>query len=236
MSVVSFKKIKEISESVKQTHVIDLGDYIDKQLEGVTIPIRVKSIEESIQLKNNFNPSKESLTITYTPYRRIPKALKDIYAKDGNYRKGITENTYLQVLEYDKDIHKIERRKYRERLFNILIHLDMDYIIEDGKTMWEDAGLKKGDYNGLIDLFSGIIRFENHLDMLDIVIDQIKNGVTDKMIINAHILNYTLRKTVDAIEDEDEKKVFVENLRKAMEKDREDFEKSISKETVKESE
>lgn len=224
MAVINFKNIKKVAEESQKTVNIDLGKFIDKVMDGIVIPIKVKSIEEAIKIKESFkhNDAEDKLTITYKPYSRTPKAFREMYAKEGLYRRGITEVTYFQIIETDKDTQKIERRKYRERLFNILIHLDMDYKNEDGVDMWTDAGLKKNDYNGLIDLFSGIIKYENHLDALDIIVDQVKSGVTDDATIGIQVMNANIRRMIDSIENEDERKVFIESLQNQIDKTREE--------------
>lgn len=211
MSVISLSKIKEISNKSKETYFLDLGKFIDKNLEGISLPIKVKSLEETMSIKSNYDLSKEKLTVEYKPFIRMPKSFRDMYMKTEGYRKGSTENTFFQICKLSEDENKIERNKYRERLFNILIHIDMDYILEESKiSMWEDAGLKKGDYNGLVDIFSDIIKYEKHLDIFDLVIDKLKSGITDEATILASIFEYGVRKTIDSIEDETEKKIFIE--------------------------
>ena len=231
MSVISLKKLKEISNKAKETYLLDLGKFLDKTLEGISLPIKVKSLEETMAIKSNYKLEKEALTVEYKPFRRMPKSFRDMYMKSEDYRKGITENTYFQLCRHSEDENKIERNKYRERLFNILIHIDMDYTVEEsGLSMWEDAGLKKGDYNGLVDIFSGIIRYEKHLDILDLVIDKLKSGVTDDTVILASIYRYGIEKTIESIEDETERKIFIENYNKMIE----EAQKNLNKDTIEE--
>lgn len=211
MAVVSFKKLKEVAEKAKETHLIDLGKYMDKKLEDVVIPVRVKSIEECIKLKNEYKLKNDKLTIKHIPFSRASKAFKKMYMESEDYVKGKTESTYFQICEVDKDETTIERKAYRERLFNILLHFDMDYKTEEGITMWEDAGLKVNDYDGLVTIFSDIIKFDVHLDILDLVIDQLKNGITDEATLSAVVFNFGMRKTIDAIEDEAERQEFIDN-------------------------
>lgn len=218
MSIVSIKKLKEISERSKETQLIDLGKFIDKSLEGIAIPIKVKTFEEVLKIKENCKVKEEKLTIEYKPFIRMPKSFRDLYMKSENYRAGISENTYFQLCKVSDDESKIDRNKYRERLFNILIHIDMDYIVEEnGKTMWEDTGLSKGDYNGLIEIFSNIIVYEKHLDILDVVIDKLKSGITDEAQILASVFQYGISKTIENIEDETERKIFIDNVNQMIE-------------------
>lgn len=212
MAIISISKIKEIAEKNSETHIINLGR-IDKKLEGVNIPIKVKTFEETLKLKNDFKLKKEKLTIEYKPFTRLPTAMKEIIMKDGGYRKGMTENTYYQLIKLNEDEDKIERMKYRERLFNVLIHLDMDYKTDDNKTLWEDSNLSKGDYNGLIDLFSGIIQYETHIDLLELIIDSIRNGAYEDKDLDQVVNMYSIRKYLDTL-NEDERKEFFDNLSK----------------------
>ncbi|MGL6167446.1 MAG: hypothetical protein ACRC0Y_04065 [Fusobacteriaceae bacterium] len=207
MSIVNFKKLKEVSLKSKETHLIDLGKYIDKKLEGVIIPIRVKSIEECIDLKNEFKLKKEKLTIKYKPFTRMTKDFKQMYMESDEYKRGQTENTYFQILEVSKDESTIEKKKYRQRLFNILVHFDMDYLTEEGKNLWEDAGLNKHNYDGLVDIFSDIIKYEIHLDKLDLVIDKIKSGIIDEETLTQSIAMMDLRNYLDTNYDNEEDKV-----------------------------
>ena len=107
----------------------------------------------------------------------------------------------------------------------------MDYILEDSKlSMWEDAGLKKGDYNGLVDLFSGIIKYEKHLDIFDLVIDKLKSGITDESLILASIFEYGVKKTIESIEDETERKLFIENYTNMIEQAQKNLNKEDNEE------
>lgn len=206
MAIVNFKKLKEVSDKAKETHLIDLGKYVDKKLDGVIVPIRVKSIEECIDLKNDFKLKKAKLTIKFKPFRGMPKEFKKMYMESEDYRRGHTENTYFQLLELGTDESNIEKNKYRQRLFNILVHFDMDYVTDEGKTLWEDAGLKKGDYDGLVDIFSGIIKYETHLDKLDLVIDKIKSGIFTEEDLATAIAMYDLKTYLDNNFSTDEEK------------------------------
>lgn len=143
MAVVNFKKLKEVAEKAKQTHLVDLGMYVDNKLKGVVVPVRVKSIEECIKFKEDYKLKSEDLTINFKPFKQLPSKLKEEYRKSDNYRKGEEGSTYVQFVELNNDETKLKRRAYRERLFNILIHFDMDYKTEEGNTLWEDAGIEK---------------------------------------------------------------------------------------------
>lgn len=219
MATISLKKLKEISEKTRETHLIDLGKFVDKTLEGLLLPIKVKSFEEALDLKTNYKLKEEKLTVEYKPFIRMPKSFRDMYSKTDNFRPSITENTFFQICKHSDDEGKIEKNKFRERLFNILIHVDMDYIIEEnGLSMWEDAGLKKGDYNGLVELFSSFIKYEKHLDVLDLIIDNLKSGISDETSLLVSIFEYGIKKQLDSIEDETEKRIFIENYNSAISK------------------
>lgn len=217
MSIISLNKIKEIVNKNNETHIINLGK-IDKRLEGINIPIKVKSLEETLKLKSEHKLTKEKLTIIIQPFSRMPKALKEIVIQDGAYRKGMTENTYYQLVKLDEDSAKLEKMKFRERLFSVLIHFDMDYIVdeENKTTMWKDAGIKPNDYNALVDLFSGIIQYDTHIELLETIIESIRNGQCTEQEIDTAISLYSFRKYLDGL-DEDERKTVMDNLTKVRE-------------------
>lgn len=229
MSVISLSKIKEIVNKNNETHIINLGK-IDKRLEGINIPIKVKSLEETLRLKSEHKLTREKLTIMIQPFTRMPKALKEVVIQDGSYKKGMTENTYYQLIKLDEDSAKLEKMKFRERLFSILIHFDMDYIIdeENKTTMWKDAGIKPNDYNSLVDLFSGIIQYDTHIELLETIIESIRNGQCTDQEIDTAISLYSFRKYLDGL-DEDERKTVMDNLSKVRELTQE-IEKNVNEE------
>jgi hypothetical protein len=229
MSVISLSKIKEIVNKNNETHIINLGK-IDKRLEGINIPIKVKSLEETLRLKSEHKLTREKLTIMIQPFTRMPKALKEVVIQDGSYKKGMTENTYYQLIKLDEDSAKLEKMKFRERLFSILIHFDMDYIVdeENKTTMWKDAGIKPNDYNALVDLFSGIIQYDTHIELLETIIESIRNGQCTDQEIDTAISLYSFRKYLDGL-DEDERKTVMDNLSKVRELTQE-IEKNVNEE------
>lgn len=231
MAVISFNKIKDIAKKNTETHIVNLGK-IDKKLDGVEIPIKVKSFEEVLKIKNSTQLRKEKLTIEYKPFSRLAKPLKEFIMKDDNFR-NISQNTYIQLIKIDEDKDKIEIMKYRERLFSVLIHLDMDYKNEDGKTMWEDAEIPNKDYNKLIDLFSEIIQHEVHLDLLEVIIDSLRNGNSSDQDLDTAIGLYGIRKHLETLTD-DEKKEFFANLNRTQEMIQE-IETKVNEENAKES-
>lgn len=214
---VNFKKLKEIASKAKETHLIDFEKLVDNKLKGLIVPVKVKSIEECIRLKRDFKLKNKKMTIEYKPFSRMPKAFKTMYMEDEAYRKGHTEVTYFQLCKLDVDEDEIKIIQHRERIFNILIHFDMEYVTEDGKNLWEECGLVKNDYNGLVDIFSDIMVFPAHLDLMDLIIDQIKNGVYDEISLSATAFNYSIKKTIDAIEDEEEREEFIKTYNKMIE-------------------
>lgn len=214
MAVISFNKIKDVAKKNTETHIINLGK-IDKKLEGVEIPIKVKSFEDVLKIKNSTQLRREKLTIEYKPFSRLAKPLKEFIMKDDNFR-NISQNTYIQLIKLDEDKDKMEIMKFRERLFSVLIHFDMEYKTEDGKTLWEDAGIPNKDYNKLIDLFSEIIQHEVHLDLLEVLIDSLRNGNCSDEDLDTAIGLYGIRKHLETL-SEDEKKEFFANLTKTQE-------------------
>lgn len=201
MAVISFQQIKEIAKQNSETHIIDLG-LIDLKLKDIKIPVKVKSFEETIKLKNETKLDKDKLTIEYKPFSRLPKQLQEVIIKDDNFQ-NVTPNTYIQLVKLSEDKGKIERLKFRERLFSILLHLDMEYKNEDGKTMWEDAGIPNKDYNKLVDLFSDIIQYEIHLELLEVIIDSIRNGNSSEDKLKDVVFFYGMRKQLAGLSEEE---------------------------------
>lgn len=201
MAVISFQQIKEIAKQNSETHIIDLG-LIDLKLKDIKIPVKVKSFEETIKLKNETKLDKDKLTIEYKPFSRLPKQLQEVIIKDDNFQ-NVTPNTYIQLVKLSEDKGKIERLKFRERLFSILLHLDMEYKNEDGKTMWEDAGIPNKDYNKLVDLFSDIIQYEIHLELLEVIIDSIRNGNSSEAKLKDVVFFYGMRKQLAGLSEEE---------------------------------
>lgn len=220
MNIVSFNKIKELKNKVKETVTLDLGKFISG-LDGIVVPIKVKTIEETLDLQDKFKFNKEKTSIVFKPFRQMPKAFQTFYKESEEYVAGKTETTYFQLLKVDEDMAKIKRKEFRQRLFNILIHLDMDYEVEEGKTYWEDAGLKKGDYMSLVDIFSDILIYDIHLDILDTLIDSIKSGITKEADLIAKIAWMQIQDQLNKLPEE-ERKEAMENLIKSITPKKED--------------
>lgn len=224
--MISLKKLKELSNQNKKTQIIDLGK-IDPQLKGINLPIKVKTYEETIKLKDSVKLDRDKLTIKTYPFTRLPKSVKETILKDDLFKHSMSDTTWVQLVKLDEDVAKLERAEFRERLFSILIHVDMDYTLEEGVTMWEDAELKKGDYIGLVDLFSGIIKHEDHLELLEVIINTLRNGQHTDDQIDIALRAYSFRKYLDTLDESDRNKVLnqlatlknnVENIEKSVEK------------------
>ena len=106
----------------------------------------------------------------------------------------------------------------------------MDYIVdeENKTTMWKDAGIKPNDYNALVDLFSGIIQYDTHIELLETIIESIRNGQCTEQEIDTAISLYSFRKYLDGL-DEDERKTVMDNLSKVRELTQE-IEKNVNEE------
>lgn len=224
--MISLKKLKELSNKSRQTHIINLGK-IDANLEGINLPIKVKTYEETIKLKDTVKLDREKLTIKTYPFTRLPKSIKETILKDDSFKHNMSDTTWVQVVKLDEDVAKLKRAEFRERLFSILIHIDMDYVLEDGITMWEDAGLKKGDYIGLVNLFSGIIKYEEHIDLLEVVINTLRNGQYSDEQIDLALKAYGFRKYLDTLEEDERNKVL--NQLATLKNNVETIEKSVEK-------
>lgn len=215
MAVISLKKIKETVEKSKEVYVLDLGKFIDPMLNGNNLPIKIKTYEETLKLKSAFKMKTEKMSIKFIEFRRAPKSFRDWYGQQiDNNRKEVP--TWVQICETSKDFDKIEMLKFRERLFDVIIHIDMDSITEEGKTLWEDIGLSKDDYVGLIELFSNIIKFEEHLVSLEIIIDEIKNGVIDDAVLTAHLFLRRSYASLMKIENKEDRENAIEDFNKML--------------------
>lgn len=213
MKAVSFNKIKELKHRLKETVLIDLGKFING-LDGIVIPIKVKTVEEVLDLQDKYKPQVGKMTIAYKPFRQMPKAFREFYKQSENYVAGTTETTYFQLLKLDEDENKIKAMEFRERLFNIILHIDMDYEVRKGVSYWEDAEIKAGDYNAVLDVFSGVLVFDNHLETLEVIIDSIKSGNTTEEQILAKVYFAGLNKYLATL-PEDERKKAIEDIEKA---------------------
>lgn len=218
MAVISLKKLKETIDKSKETYVLDMGKFVDPMLNGNNLPIKIKTYEETLKIKSSVKMKTDKLSIKFVEFRRAPKAFRDWYGQqiDSN-RKEVPK--WIEICETSKDYEKIEMLKFRERLLDVVIHVDMDSKTEEGLTLWEESGLTVGDYVGVVDIFSKMINFEEHLTTLEIIIDELKNGITDDATLTAHLFlrrSYTSLMKIENKEDrenaiEDFNNMLIEN-------------------------
>ena len=213
MGVSSIGKIKKILEKGKESIILDLGNVLHPKLEGIVVPFKLKNYEEVIKISSKFKVANEPVITEYVRINKAPKEVQKLYSESiPSERKGLP--TYVLLCKTDKDSDKINVAKYRKKLFDVVIHLDMDYM-QDEKTLWETWELKKNDYNGLVNLFSELIDDEEMVDTLSIIISILKEGVTDENTINGRVAMFKIVRNISKIEDENERKDAVEALQKA---------------------
>ena len=235
MGVSSIGKIKKILEKGKESIVLDLGNVLHPRLEGIVVPFKLKNYEEVIRISSKFKVENEPVVTEYVRINKAPKDVQKLYSESiPSERKGLP--TYVLLCKTDKDSDKINVAKYRKKLFDVVIHLDMDYV-QDEKSLWETWELKKNDYNALVNLFSELIDDEEMIDTLSIIISILKEGVTDENTINGRVAMFKIVRNISKIEDENERKDAVEALQKAWkemgEKEVEEVEVKKPKKTTK---
>lgn len=231
MGVSSIGKIKKILEKGKESIVLDLGNVLHPKLEGIIVPFKLKNYEEVIKISSKFKVENEPVITEYVRINKAPKDVQKLYSESiPSERKGLP--TYVLLCKTDKDSDKINVAKYRKKLFDVVIHLDMDYV-QDEKSLWETWELKKNDYNALVNLFSEIIDDEEMVDTLSVIISILKEGITEEDVINARVAMFKIFRNISKIEDENERKEAVETLQKTWkemgEKEAKEIEEAKSK-------
>lgn len=214
MGVSSIKQIKTILKKGKESILLDLGKVLHPKLEGIIIPFKLKNYEEVIKISSRFKIDNEPLKTQYVRINKAPKDVQKLYSESISLeRKNLP--TYVLICETDKDSDKIEVARYRKKLFDIVVHLDMDYK-EDSKDLWELWGIPRNDFNALVNLFSEIIDDEEMVDTLVTIVSILKEGIYDENIINARVSIFKMIKMISKIEDETERKEAMESFQKAM--------------------
>lgn len=200
---ISLKELKKYKQEQSKVFELDFETFVDPNLKGVVVPIKIKSFEETLKLKESFVDTSKP-TVEYKVFRKAGKKFREFYNNSiPEGRKGVP--TYVQICRYDKDEFKFEIKDFRNRLFEVLIHFDMDYEIEEGKTLWDDVEIKQGDYNELVNLFSSLIFEETHLRTLEIVVNLLKEGVRDVNAIKSHVGITLYLESINKIEDKEER-------------------------------
>jgi len=200
---ISLKNLKKYKEEQSKVFELNFGNLVDAKLEGVVVPIKIKSFEESLKLREKFIENIKP-TIEYKLFRKAGKKFRDFYNEaipEG--RQGVP--TYVQICRYDKDESKFEIKDFRNRLFEVLIHFDMDYEISEGVSLWDDIEIKKDDYCSLVTLFSSLIFEENHLLILEKIIALLKLGLKDEKAIKGHLELSMYVDAISKIEDKEER-------------------------------
>lgn len=214
MGVSSIKQIKNVIKKGKESILLDLGKVLHPKLEGIVIPFKLKNYEEVIKISSKFKIKNEPLLTKYVRINKAPSEVQELYAENiASERKNLP--TYVLLCETNKDSDKIEVAKYRKKLFEIIVHLDMDYKTDD-KDLWTLWELPKNDFDGLVNLFSEIIDDEEMIDTLHVIVTVLKEGIYEEAFINYKVSIFKMIKLISKIEDETERKEAMENFQKAM--------------------
>lgn len=120
---------------------------------GIIIPIRNLSISENSAIRYESNSKIPKKTRVATMEEREMIAQVDPSMKN--------TKTIPMIREYDvesdefKDI--AEKRERMETIISIVKYIDLDAEVEEGVTLWQDIGVKKGDWSGAADYFSDVL-------------------------------------------------------------------------------
>ena len=122
-----------------------------------------------------------------TPLSRMDKQSKLMWMKIIQEDKGTTEidSSTVGIVTYDEVDERINmiKKNLLKMLVELVIYIDMDYKLDNGKDLWSELGIKKDNYVALAQLLSrgdiGILADEEQILKLKITIEAIKNGEKD---------------------------------------------------------
>jgi soluble cytochrome b562 len=240
MAKYNLNKIKKISQEASKPVVLNLGKFLGETMEGITLPFRIRTYEETLKLKNKYKLESGLATLKYVEFSKADKNLREFYEKSiPSERKSISRFVY--ICDAVADGGNLEILKFKERILEVVLNVDMDSVSESGKTLWEDLEIEKEDYVSLVNTFSNVIKYEEELIVLEAIVNVIKSGLRDEMqiLIRVQIQN-DLRKIM-AIEDESvREKTFKDyqdgftKVQKSLEKTAKSVDKKIKKANVSE--
>lgn len=181
---ISIDKIKKIIEQNESTILINLGDYVSSELDGVIIPFKIKSYQEQIAIQSNIDWGKYELAgVKVITWNKAPQDLKELYYEFNPITRN-GEPTYIRVIDHSKNDHILQEKKFLEKLLSVVIHIDMDYNTNEDpknvKTLWSEWGIEKGNYKQLTLFFSKLITQEAFLNNLNYLIMALKEKRTEK--------------------------------------------------------
>ena len=118
------------------------------------------------------------------PYNKADKDLKMRYLKElqDNGKNNVSaESTTFMVIDTNADQKIQSKQMFVKQLLEIVVHIDMDYEVEEGKNLWDELGLKSKDYVGLATKMKelGILMNLDDVETLRFTIEAIKIGEKD---------------------------------------------------------
>jgi hypothetical protein len=138
--MANIKSLKGVTR--RKNGIVELGD-------GVVLPIRTLSIAEEVI--GNFN---EYYEIPKRNRRATQEEIEDIKKMDPTFNtKTIPMITDYDVASAAYQEALLEKEKLEEML-SVIKYIDMDYKLENGNTLWEDLGIKRGDWFRLAKIFA----------------------------------------------------------------------------------
>lgn len=120
---------------------------------GIIIPIRNLSISENSSIR-------------YEDSSKIPKKTRVATMEERDMISQVDPSmknakTIPMIREYDIESDEFkdasEKRERMETIISIVKYIDLDAEVEDGVTLWDDIGIKKGDWSGAADYFSDVL-------------------------------------------------------------------------------
>ncbi|MGL4210656.1 MAG: hypothetical protein ACRCRT_03825 [Cetobacterium somerae] len=204
MAKYSLQKIKQITKEVDKVIPLDLGKFLGEIMEGVVLPFKVRTYEETLKLKNKYKLDSGLATTKYMEFSRVNKDLKEFYEKHVPVeRKNVTRFVY--VFDAVADGPQLAMLKFKERILDVFMNVDMDSVSESGVTLWEDLEIENGDYVALVETFSKVIIHEDELHILESIVHAIKSGLRDEMQISIRVAIQSDLRKIMSIPDEDER-------------------------------
>ncbi|MGL5646977.1 MAG: hypothetical protein ACRDDY_03920 [Clostridium sp.] len=202
MAKYNLKKIKQISQEVQKNVTLNLGQFLGETMEGVIIPFRVRTYEETLKLKNQYKLDCGLATLRYINFDKADKNLRDFYEKQiPAERKNASRFVY--ICDAVADGGDLEVLKFKERILEVLLNINMEAESESGMTLWQDLEVEKDNYVELVNVFSDVIKYDEELMVLESIVGAIKTGLRDETQIAIRVSIQNDLRRIMSIEDED---------------------------------
>ncbi len=137
------RKLKSLKGKTRRKNgFVELGD-------DIVLPIKTLSVAEEIDF--NFD---EHYNIPVIQRRATQDELEEIKKEDPSFNSKIIP--FIKI--YDKTsseyVESMEEKKRLEQVATVIKYIDMDYILEDGNTLWQDFEIEEGDFYELAKYFA----------------------------------------------------------------------------------